>query len=254
MGKARINGIYRYPVKGLSPEPLDEARLNVGKVIAHDREWAIEAGTGRFEAADPRHYPKINFLMLMRDEALAGLTTRYQAETQELTIEKDGKQILSLCLAEADQRAQAEEYFSQFMPEGNESMPRIVKAEGFSFSDLNDQVISVINLASLRAMEEAAGVKVHPLRFRANLYLEGLEPWAEMDWVEQKLECSSGACLTGVKITRRCPAINVNPVSAERDVDLNRVLMDAFGHPNCGIYMQVNKAGNIAVGDALTLT
>jgi uncharacterized protein YcbX len=74
---ARIHGIYRYPVKGLSPEPLDGATLAVRDTLAADRLYAIENGPSGFDAAAPRHQPKLRFLMLMRNERLARLQTRY---------------------------------------------------------------------------------------------------------------------------------------------------------------------------------
>ena len=65
--------LYRYPVKGLSPERLDRVEVTSGETLPFDRAYAIENGPGRFDAAAPRHLPKVNFLMLMRDERLATL-------------------------------------------------------------------------------------------------------------------------------------------------------------------------------------
>jgi uncharacterized protein YcbX len=66
-----LASLYRYPVKGLTPEPLERAILVAGETLPCDRAWAIENGPGRFDPSQPRHLPKINFLMLMRDERLA---------------------------------------------------------------------------------------------------------------------------------------------------------------------------------------
>jgi len=192
--------------------------------------------------------------MLMRDEALAGLQTRYVAETCTLTIGKDGNVLISAALNDPEGRRAMETFFTQFMPKSHGGRPKIVQSADFSFSDLNDQVISIINLASVRVLAQAAGISVNPLRFRANLYIDGIEPWAEMDWVGKTLYQTDGAALLGQKITRRCPAINVNPENAERDCDLNRILMEKFGHPNCGIYMKVTGDGQIAVDDVFQVS
>ena len=71
--EARVSSLYRYPVKGLTPEPLQSVTLGPGETLPYDRAWAIENGPGRFDPEQPRHLPKINFLMLMRDERLATL-------------------------------------------------------------------------------------------------------------------------------------------------------------------------------------
>ena len=77
MADARIQGIYRYPVKGLSPEPMPRAELAAGKTIACDRMYAIENGPSGFDPAAPAYLPKMRFLMLMRNARLAELLTRF---------------------------------------------------------------------------------------------------------------------------------------------------------------------------------
>ncbi|MGC1577533.1 MAG: MOSC domain-containing protein, partial [Beijerinckiaceae bacterium] len=72
---ARIEGLYRYPVKGLSPEPMPRVALSVGKTLPADRRYAVENGPSGFDPRAPGWLPKSHFLMLMRNERLAGLQT-----------------------------------------------------------------------------------------------------------------------------------------------------------------------------------
>ena len=44
---ATIASIYRYPVKGLSPEALDRTALAPGQTVPLDRAYAIENGRPR---------------------------------------------------------------------------------------------------------------------------------------------------------------------------------------------------------------
>src|SRR6266516_8227255 len=85
-----IAAIYRYPIKGLSAERLASTRLKAGETIAADRLYAIENGPSGFDAAAPAYLPKQRFLMLMRNERLARLRTRFDAATHVLAIELDG--------------------------------------------------------------------------------------------------------------------------------------------------------------------
>jgi len=41
-GRWPVHAIYRYPVKGLSPEPLARTQLAVGATLLADRLYAIE--------------------------------------------------------------------------------------------------------------------------------------------------------------------------------------------------------------------
>ena len=47
----QIAGLYRYPVKGLSPEPLPRVALEAGQTFPADRRYAIENGPSGFDPA-----------------------------------------------------------------------------------------------------------------------------------------------------------------------------------------------------------
>ena len=83
---AKIQSIYRYPIKGLTPEPLSRAALQPGQTIPGDRLYAIENGPSGFDPASPRYLSKTHFLMLMKNERLAGLRTSFDQDTHILTI------------------------------------------------------------------------------------------------------------------------------------------------------------------------
>ncbi|OLK38622.1 MOSC N-terminal beta barrel domain-containing protein, partial [Xanthomonas oryzae] len=61
---ATITGIFRYPVKGLTPEPLPRADLKVGETLRSDRRYAIENGPSGFDPSAPTWLAKPHFLML----------------------------------------------------------------------------------------------------------------------------------------------------------------------------------------------
>ena len=87
---ATVHAIYRYPVKGLSPEPLAHTRLAIGATVPGDRLYAIENGPSGFDPAAPRYFPKARFLMLMRNERLAQLRTRFEDASHALAIGWNG--------------------------------------------------------------------------------------------------------------------------------------------------------------------
>src|SRR3954469_841576 len=91
--KPHIQSIYRYPVKGLSPENLHSVRLEVGQTLPADRKYAIENGPSGFDPAAPAYFPKTRFLMLMRNERLATIETRYDDASRVLTIRQQGREL-----------------------------------------------------------------------------------------------------------------------------------------------------------------
>jgi uncharacterized protein len=249
---AHIAGIYRYPVKGLSPEPLSRAVLQVGQTLLADRRYAIENGPSGFDPAEPKWLPKPHFLMLQRDEWLAALQTHFDDATHVLTIRQDGAIAVQGDLETAEGRAAIEQFFAGRYAGEIKGPPRILTSPGHSFSDVARKVVSIINLASVRAIENMVDHPVHPLRFRANLYVEGWPAWHEFDQLDRTLSIGD-IRLKVVKRIVRCAAVNVDPDTAERDLAIPPALQRRLGHGDCGIYAEVIDGGSIAVGDAIAI-
>jgi uncharacterized protein len=246
----RIASLQRYPVKGLSPERLATASLPKGGYFPGDRLFAVENGPSGFDPQQPQHQPKIKFLMLMRNESLARLTTRYDDETGELVIAEGGREAARGNLATTEGRLTIEAFFRRFMPAELRGAPKVLGApEGFRFTDSRRGYVSLINLASVQDLEKAVGAPVDPLRFRGNIHVTGLAPWAEFDLVDQVLATPSGVRLKVTKRIERCAATNVDPATGLRDLQIPKTLMQAYGHFDCGIYAEVLAGGAIAEGE-----
>ena len=247
---AEIASLYRYPVKGLTPEPLPSVTLQRGQTLPADRRYAIENGPSGFDPAEPAWLHKISYLMLMRNERLAGWQTHYEDESHILTIRRDGKVAARGDLETAEGRAAIEAFFAANFSGELKGPPKVLSGGGHSFSDVARKVVSIINLGSVRAVENMVGLPVHPLRFRANVYVSGWPAWQELELVGQTLAVGN-ARLKVVKRITRCAAVNVDPETAARDLEIPPALMRRLGHNECGIYAEVIAGGAIAVGDAI---
>ena len=253
---ARIEAIYRYPVKGLSPQPLERTRLAQGRTLAADRLYAIENGPTGFDPAAPAYFPKNRFLMLMKNERLAALKTDYDEDTHTLTIAWEGREAARGDLRTKEGKLAIEAFFRRFMPAELNGPPKVLSGETpagapHSFSDVAKKVVSIINLASVAAVETATGEAVDALRFRANVYVSGWPAWHEFDLLGAEIAIGD-ARLKVVKRIVRCAATNVEPGTGIRDLTIPKTLLQNFGHADCGIYAEVIIGGDIAVGDALT--
>lgn len=248
----RIASLQRFPVKGLSAETLETAALARGGYFPGDRLFAIENGPAGFDPENPQHQPKIKFLMLMRNESLARLKTRYLDSITTLFIEEGGREVARGDLSTREGRLAIEAFFRRFMSKELRGPPKVLAApEGFRFTDSRRGFVSLINLASVRQVESVVGAPVDPLRFRGNVHLDGLAPWAEFDLVGQVLTTASGVRLKVTKRIERCAATNVDPATGIRDLQIPKSLMGAYGHFDCGIYAEVLSDGAIAIGDSL---
>jgi GntR family transcriptional regulator/MocR family aminotransferase len=245
---AVVSGIYRYPVKGLSAQPLRGIQLDPGKPFPFDRIFALARGNAKIDPEQPQWAKKGLFVMLMLEEALASVRTRLDIETMRLTVaDADGAVLLTADLETATGRAEVESFFETLVP-GLRARPVLVRSRAGHFMDKPDNVISLINLATVRSLEERWGQTLDPLRFRANLYIDGARPWEEFDWIGATLRVGD-AVMRVDRRNGRCGATNVDPWTGQRDRDIPTALRAAFGHKDLGVYLVTEQAGAVVVGD-----
>ncbi len=246
-----VSALYRYPVKGLTPERLDEVHLAPGETVPGDRGYAIENGPGRFNQDEPKHLPKINFLMLMRNERLATLETHFDDDTQTLTILRDGRQVARGQISTKLGRSMIEQFLAAYMKADLRGAPHIVVAPGHSFTDMAKKCVHIVNLASVRELERISGKTIHPLRFRPNVIIDGLPAWSELDLVDKAITIGP-VRLDVFTRTQRCDATNVDPATGARDMAIPALLQRTFGHSDFGVYATIASPGTIRPGDQVS--
>jgi uncharacterized protein YcbX len=248
MSSAYVTALYRYPVKGFSPEPLDRAEIAAGGAIPYDRAYAIENGPSGFDPDAPSYRPKIRFLMLMRNERMAGFRTRFDEESGALRIFAGGALQVEGGLETQEGRRAIEAWIAETFRGELRGPPRILAAPSHSFSDKAAKVLHLVNLASVRELEERLGRPVDPLRFRPNIVIDGAPAFSEFDWGRGEVRLPK-LRLAFDSRTTRCAATNVDPDTGRRDMDMPRALESLYGHSDFGIYLTATTAGSIVVGD-----
>jgi uncharacterized protein len=250
--KAIAQSLYRYPIKGLSPEQLSEAALEADGHFPGDRLYAIENGPSGFDAKAAEHFSKIKYLMLMRQERLARFKTVYDDATSLLTITQGGKTVAAGQLKTAEGRAAIENFYNKNFTDELRGPAKILSApQGYRFMDSRSGFLSIIDLASVAAIAKVADrALIDPLRFRANVYVEGLGAWGEFDLVGKQMQLGQ-AELEITKRIDRCAATDVDPATGIRDLRMVDMLERAFSHHDCGVYARVIKSGLVKPGDQL---
>lgn len=246
----RIEYLYRFPVKGLTAEALETAEVREGGAIPWDRAFALAQGDAPFDPAAPAWLPKDNFMCLKRNAGIARLRSHFEPRSGVLTIRApDGETVSENALSAAG-RERLGGFLVRFMGPEARGAPRLHHVPGHVFGDQKLPVVSLISLASLRDYEARIGARRHRRRFRANVWFSGAAPWAELDWVGKEIQLG-GATLRVLKRIARCPATEVNPETAERDIDPVAELRRLYGHVDLGIHARVIEGGRFAVGDAI---
>jgi GntR family transcriptional regulator / MocR family aminotransferase len=252
-----VTGLYRYPIKGLSPQPIEAVRVEAGKPFPFDRVFALARPGVAVTAEEPKWAKKGLFVMLMLDEGLASVQTHLDEATHVLMVRGGGgpgdrsEPLLSAHLDDEGGRRDVEAFFHRLAPTLR-STPVLVRARDGHFMDKPDNVISLINLATVRSLEQQWGYRIDPLRFRANIYIDGAAPWDEFNWVGGDIRVGD-AVFRVDRRNGRCGATNVDPATGRRDLDIPGSLRKMFGHKDLGIYLVARTTAEVAVGDAVQL-
>ncbi len=248
----RIEYLYRYPVKGLTAEALEQADVETGGAIPWDRAFALAHGDSGFDPANPAWLPKWNFFCQMKHARAALLFSVFDPGSRMLRIRAPDGSTIEANAMTPDGQVRLAAFLADYMGEEARGQPRFHHVPGHVFADQKTKVISLNNLASLRDYETKAGARRHRRRFRANVWFSGARPWAERDWIGRELQIG-GAVVRVIKGTTRCPATEVNPDTGERDADPVAELRSLYGHVDLGVHAEVTSGGHLAIGDAMEL-
>lgn len=246
-----VAALFRHPVKGFTPEQLNQAALTPGQGFAYDRVYAVENGPSGFDAANPAWITKQKFTVLAAMARVACARTKFDDATGILYASASGQREFAGSLRTGEGRAAFAQWLGQMLGEEAKGPLRVLESPDFRFMDHPLGHVSIINMASVRDLEARIGAPVDPLRFRGNVYVEGWEPWIENSWEARDLMLGF-ARATVFKPIVRCIATHVDPTTGEKDLDIVKALFDAYGHMNCGIYIHVTHGGGLSVGDAVT--
>jgi len=247
-----VAAIFRHPVKGFTPEALSAVRLAPGDGFPFDRVWAVENGPSGFDPSAPAFVPKQKFTVLAQIAKVAAARTHFDAETRRLHVTAPGASEISVRLDETSDCEAFSAWLTRLLADDVRGPLRVVQAPGeHRFTDHPMGQVSIVNLASVRDLSQRMGVELDPLRFRANLYVEGWPAWAENRWTGKHM-LVGWAEASVFKPIVRCAATHVDPTTAERDLDICKALFDNFGNMFCGIYVRINSPGAVGLGDAVT--
>ncbi|MEU9918578.1 MOSC domain-containing protein [Streptomyces sp. NPDC051001] len=242
--------IGRYPVKGLGGETLDEAFLGPDG-LRFDRLLGLANDVIPLQSFGSwTSYEAFHALDTRPD--LGGYSARISgpgtADAEVALRARDGEE-LRLRLRE-DGSLDDDEFAASRIQQwfGSPGRTAHLVSSGSHLWDFADAPISIINLATVHDIARVAKTPLDPRRFRANLYVDGLPPWAEFGLLGTRLRIGE-VDLEVLRPIERCRATAVDPATGNTEVNVPGILASHFGHPYCGVYAQVRTPGSLKVGD-----
>jgi uncharacterized protein len=248
----RLAEIYRHPVKSLGEEALGEVRLEAGRPLPHDRAWAIAHGGAAWDPERSGWLPCGNFVTQRHVTALARTRIAWDGDRQLLSLSHPDRPDL---LVDPDAPEGAEALTAWIAPLAGARQPgpyRLARLADGAFTDGEHCHVSIASTSSRRALAEIADQPLEPIRFRMNLWLDGLAAWDELDLVGREIAIG-GARLRIVSRCERCRATTANPATGESDVPVPTLLRRHLGHMDFGVNAQVVAGGGVRTGDAARL-
>lgn len=242
-----LQEIWRFPIKSHGRENIRNAALTTGQGLPFDRLWAVAHEMSDVDGADwapcgqfsrGAKAPKLSAISSELNEE-TGLVTLSHPERDNLTFDPDteGDKLIA--------------WTDGFIPANRAQSKRVVRGQTRGFTDSEFPSITLCNFSSHRAVEEKLGNPLSIHRWRGNLWVEGLAPWAEFDWIGRNVRIGT-ALLEVVEPTTRCLATHNNPETGQRDETVLAIL-DRFGHQDFSVQTTVVEPGTIHINDRVEL-
>ena len=260
---SRVVALYRYPVKGFTPEACEVLTvLNEGR-IAGDRVLSFRfADSGLPPTAWSR---KQGHAVLVNTPELAKLALDFDHKVQRLRVSFEGNLLADAAIDDNGRKriaAAVQEYILS-LPENPltdhpERMPLELIGDGVTprYHDSESGQITLHGRASLTAVAKALEAPdLSELRFRSNIAIDGIAAWEEQDWIGATLRIG-GIDFDVVRSKVRCLATHANPHTGERDLEVMQTLVRAFGQAQPTFAVAIvprGRGGEIRVGDAVSV-
>lgn len=246
-GPARVAHLWRHPIKSHGVEAVAATDLAPGAAMPFDRVWAIAHEAARIGQDAPAWAPCVNFSRGAKSPRLMAIRAATDEATGRITLTHPDAAPIAVDPDDPADRARLLAWVTPLAEPGR-AMPAFVTRAGVAYTDSDFPSISVLSLASLRALSQRIGRPLAMERFRGNLWIEGLGPWQEFEWIGRRIRAGGATLRVRERITR-CKATTVDPATGRPDADTLGALEAGWGHQDFGVYAEVVEGGRVAVGD-----
>ncbi len=243
-----VTSLWRYPIKSHGREALGEITLTKGQTIPWDRHWAVTHADTKFDAQNPAWVSCRNFMIGALTPDLAGLWATLNEGDATVTLRHQDLGEITFAPDNQLDQQRFVSWVSALCPADKRMPNGIVSVPNRGITDTDYPTISIMNTASHAAVAGRLGHALEQERWRGNIWLDGLEPWVEWDWIGRDITIG-GTILRITERIQRCKHTTANPVTGKRDTDTLGLLRDNWNHQDFGVYAQVVQSGQIAMGD-----
>jgi uncharacterized protein YcbX len=225
----RVTALWRYPVKSMAAEALDEVEVS-WHGLAGDRRWAfVRDGLER--------------------SGFPWFTIRERSDMWQYrpSFLDPGNPDRSPTLVRTPEGRELDVVDPALAAELGTGV-RVIKQNRGVF---DASPLSLMTTQTVSALGSLVDEELDPRRFRPNLLVEAEEPFAEDGWVGSVLQIGGIRMRVDLR-DERCVVVNVDPATSQRDPAILKAI--AREREAClGVYGSTVTPGRIAVGDPVLL-
>ena len=257
---AIVSSINYCPVKSISFQSVQNCKIKKDIGIIGDRIFAFAKGLDLdevklFEKSPNERKGKWNNILTLKNSAVLN-KYNFVFNNNKLTLFLKNKKLLSV---EVDHNTNYQEISNKILELEKSLKPplALMKNEIFPFFDtsLSKKIgfinsISLLNIQSIKDFEKKSNNTVEPSIFRGNIYIDGVKPWAEREWLGKVITINN----INFKVEKnipRCVAINLKPKTDDNSVDLLQLLKKNYNHFDMGIFLTALEDGEISIGNSI---
>lgn len=247
---ARLAHIFRHPIKGHGREELASVVLSAGASLPFDRHWAVAHAAARLRD-EGEWVPCTNFARGAKVPGLMAMTAALDEAALRVTLRHPDLGTHALVPDDPAALPGFLDWVGPLTPPDRPAPTHILRGD-VALTDSPWQSVSILSLATNRALGAAMGRDLSIHRWRGNLWVEGAEPFAEFGLIGREIVIGPVRLLVKERITR-CAATTVNPDTGRVDADTLGALQTGWGHQDFGVYASVIAGGTIRQGDEVRL-
>ena len=243
-----VDQIWRHPVKSLGAEQLSSSYIEKDRTFPGDRVWALTYENSRFDPLNPDWAPSQVFLRCSIAPLFAAVSTTILDHDGTIEFRHPNLKTIRVNLERDLERRKFIDWVRPICPKNAPQPVSLCRVPGRGMTDTEYPSISLNSISSLNDLSLKLGVKLHPRRFRGNIWVSGLDPWVELDLVGDQITVGD-VKLEVIEPIERCNTTKTNENTGVRDVDTLSALQKNFGHKNFGVYCRVISSGFVNRGD-----
>ena len=226
---ATISSINYCPVKSVSFQTIETCEIKKDIGIVNDRIFAFtkdldQEQANLFEKSPDDRKGKWNKILTLKNSPALN-KYNFLFNHNKLTLTFNDKEILTIDINQFEEREALSNKILELEVSLNQPIV-LVKNNEFPFFDtsISNKVnfvnsVSLLNIQSIKDFQKKIDRNVENSIFRGNIYIDGIEPWKEREWIGKIIKINNVSFKVEKNIPR-CVAINLKPQKDDNSFNL----------------------------------